>query len=392
MTEHDTKYKKFIEENPYPRKLKSLEILQGSSFIYLENNNKKILNFSSSDYLGLSKHPLLIQRSQEYAARYGVGTGSSRLVSGNLSIYDELESKLATALGKPAALILGAGYQTNISVIEALLDLKVLGQTPLVFCDRLAHASMLATTRYLSRLQRFQHNDLSHLERLLEKSSHFNQAKFILAESVYSMEGDQADLPGLIALAKHYHAFLYIDDAHAVGVYGDQGWGCVPQYAAEVPLVMGTFSKALGSYGAYVGCSEVMREYLINKCKGLIYSTALSPVVLGAMSAAIDVLPGLADRRDRVLSLATRLRIFMKENQLDFGQSRTHIVPWIIGDAKKTLAAARLLEDYGILATAIQPPTVPVDKCRIRFCLSALHTDQDVDYLIESIRKVVARL
>lgn len=390
---YENKYKNFIDNNPYPRKLKSLEFMQGSSFVHLCQNRKKLINFSTSDYLGLSRDPFLVERSQEYAKKYGVGGGASRLVTGNLSLYDELESKLAAALKKPAALIMGAGYQTNISVLEALLDSKILGGDPLVFCDRLAHVSMLTSTRHLATVKRFQHNNLNHLQELLDKYAHLQQPKFILVESVYSMEGDKADLACLTYLAKQYQAFLYVDDAHAVGVYGKEGWGMASEYNVEsLPLVMGTFSKALGSYGAYLGCSAITKDYLINKCKGLIYSTALSPAVLGAISAVIDILPELKQRREKILKDAEKLRDFFQKNGLECGNSNTHIVPWIIGDAAHTRLAAKHFEELGILGTAIQPPSVPIEKSRIRFCMTASHTEEDIEYLMSTILKVAERL
>ena len=385
---YDDNYKKFIESNPFPRKLKSLEPAPDSFSIYRGENQQKLVNFSSSDYLGLSRHPLLIQRSHEFALRYGVGSGSSRLVSGNLSIYAELEQQLAKSLDKPAALIFGPGYQTNISVLEALLDRDVLGAQALVFCDRLAHVSMLATTRHIAKLMRFQHNNFEHLRNLLEKYADSTAPKFILVESVYSMDGDAANLVELKALANQYNAFLYVDDAHAVGVYGSAGWGL----ANETDFVMGTFSKGLGSYGAYVGCSESIRDYLINKCKGFIYSTAPSPAILGAISAAIELLPQLNDRRQRVIEQSDKLRAFFRENGLDFGHSTTHIVPWIIGDAKTTVQVGKWLEEEGILGTAIQPPSVPLSKSRIRFCITASQTDEDFELLLSKIRKVAMRL
>ncbi len=382
-------YQQFLTKNPYPRTLKSLEPIQGSSSLYFQQNDQRVINFSSSDYLGLSTHPLLIERSQEYAARFGVGSSASRLVTGNLFLYTELEKKLALALGKPAALILGSGYQTNLSVLEALLDVKVLGQEPIVFCDRFVHVSMLMAVRHLARLHRFQHNSLEHLEKLLIKYQHSTQPKFILVESIYSMDGDQADLAELIYLAKKYNAFLYVDDAHAVGVYGEVGWGSASHFSDEIPLIMGTFSKALGSYGAYVGCSLVLRDYLINKCKGFIYSTSLSPAVLGAISAAIDLLPHLVDERQIVLNYAHRLRHFFREHNLNFGASDTHIVPWIIGDAQLTAKIAHKLEQFGILALPIQPPSVPIGKSRIRFCLSAGHTENDFQCLLQGLLQVL---
>lgn len=386
---HDHYYENFIFQNRYPRQLKSLEPIQGSSFMCVDSSGKKYINFSSSDYLGLASHPLLMARSQEYVKKLGMGSGSSRLVTGNFSVYEKLENQLAHALGKPAALILGAGYQTNISVLEALLDKTVLGQEPLVFCDRLCHVSLLASTRYIADLHRFQHNDFLHLERLLEKYGDSTRPKFIIVESIYSMDGDQTDLAKLITLAKKHHAFLYVDDAHAVGIYGKSGWGSAVEYADDIPLVMGTFSKALGSYGSYVGCSTTIRDYLINKCKGLIYSTAISPAILGAIAGVIELLPSLDEQRQKVLGYAKKLREFGRENGLDFGQSTTHIVPWIIGDAKKTYQAANLLAENGILALPIQPPSVPVGKSRIRICLSAGHSESDVNHLIDVLHCVV---
>lgn len=384
-------YQNFLNTNIYPRELKKYEFIPESS-VHVIYNNTRLINFSSNDYLGLAKHPQLITRSQEFVKQFGTGSTSSRLVVGNLSLYENLEQQLAKALNKPAALILGTGYQTNSSVLEALLDKTVLGQEPLVFCDKLVHASMLANTRYLSRLQRFRHNDLDHLEALLKKYPSPEQTKFILAESVYSMEGDQADLAGLVSLAKKYQAFLYIDDAHAVGIYGQNGWGKTQAYANDIDMVMGTWSKALGSFGGYIACSNTMRHYLINKCKGLIYSTGLSPAILGAITAAMEIIPTLHNERRQLLANADKLRSFFVRNGFDCGTSNTHIVPWIIGEARKTRLASDLLEKHGILGTTIRPPTVPEGKCRIRFCLSSAHTDEDLSCLMSAIQKVEEEL
>jgi len=372
-------YKKFLEENRYPRQLKSLERFQG-------------FNFSSSDYLNLANHPLLIQRSHEFAKRYGVGTSSSRLVTGNLPIFTEIEEKLAIALNKPAALIFGTGYQTNVSVLEALLDPKILGVKPKVYCDRLCHISLMKSPFTLSDMIRFHHNDLNHLESLLKKDITSYAPKFIIVESVYSMDGDQADLSSLIQLAKQYQAFLYVDDAHSTGLLGKSGWGSATDFSSDIPLIMGTFSKALGSFGGYVGCSQTLRDFFINKCKGLIYSTGLPPAILGAISASIELMPALDLERDKVFRHAKKVREFFINNRLDCGTSSTHIIPWIIGDSKKTVIASQYLLEEGIIGTAIQPPTVPANRCRIRFCLSARHTDQEIDYLLKTIQKVAKSL
>ncbi len=383
-------YQIFLNQNPYPRQLKSVDVAAHHEIspMYVDYKGKKLINFSSSDYLGLSKHPLLIQRSHEYAKAFGVGSASSRLVSGNFSAYDLLEKKIAAAMGKPTSLILGAGYQANTSVLEALLDPTVLKAKPLVFCDRLCHNSLISMTRYFAEIKRFHHNDLSHLEQLLEKHKQDKLPKFILVESIYSMDGDQVDFEKLIPIAKKYDAFLYVDDAHAVGVYGKYGFGKAPEFATDIDIIMGTFSKGLGSFGAYIACSKTMRDYLINKCKGLIYSTATSPAVLGAIDAALELVPVLQQERQRIENYASRFRELLKINGLNYGNSNTHIVPWIVGDAKKTLEMSALLEEHGILGATIRPPSVPLGKSRIRFCLTAAHTEEDFEHLCHVIHKI----
>lgn len=328
----------------------------------------------------MSQHPLLISRSQLFVQNYGAGSGSSRSVSGNLDFYQELEAKLASALGKQSALILGTGFQTNSTVLSALLDPTILGAEPLIFCDKYCHASMLQGANHVIR---FKHNDLNHLVGLLEKYAECSQPKFILVESVYSMEGDQADLAQLIHIKQKYNAFLYVDDAHAVGVYG---WGKAVQYAPNIDLIMGTFSKALGSFGAYVACSLELRDYLINRCKGLIYSTALPPAVLGAISAAIDLVPQLEPARKRLFQFSRALRECLDSEGLSYGQSTTHIVPWIIGDAKQTVKLSEKFEKAGIIACPIRPPSVSPHTSRIRFCVTSAHSEEELEKLMHEIK------
>ncbi len=383
-------YKNFLNNNPYPRKLRDAGFIpDATSSAYVICQGRRLINFSSSDYLGLARHPHLIARSQEYAKRWGVGSSSSRLVAGNLALYETLESQLATAIGKPAALILGAGYQANISVLEALLDPQVLGDEALVFCDRYCHVSLLAMTQHVSRLQRFQHNDLNHLQKLLEKHANSTQPKFIIVESIYSMDGDQANLDELTAIAKQHQAMLYVDDAHAVGVYGKSGWGRATHHAEQIDVIMGTFSKALGSFGAYIACSNTVKEYLINKCRGLIYSTGPSPAVLGAIAGAIEILPQLDKARSELLEKARSLREFLSGLGLNVGNSDSHIVPWIVGEANQTLRMSQCLEEHGILAGTIRPPSVPAGQCRIRFCLSTAHSEEDLQMLKCAIQETV---
>jgi len=340
---------------------------------------RSMVNLSSNDYLGLAQHPLLIERASEWAARWGTGSSASRLVCGNLEPFEGLEAQLARGKGKPAALILGTGFQANAGVLPALLDHQVLGAEPLVYADRLNHASIHLGLRAAGVRQiRYQHNDLDHLEELLVRDAGDKRPRFIVTETVFSVDGDCVDLDDLVGLAERFGAFLYVDEAHATGVFGPGGFGLAAGYGERVDFVMGTFSKALGSFGAYVACSESLRDYLVNRCAGLIYSTALPPPVLGAIGAALELLPQLDDERARVLRHGATLRAAFAAAGLDCGASASQIVPVILGEAEACLALGGALEAEGVLAIAIRPPTVPNGTARLRFAASAAHSDEDI--------------
>jgi 8-amino-7-oxononanoate synthase len=344
---------------------------------------RALLNVSSNDYLGLAHHPALIDRAQAWAAQWGAGAGASRLVCGTLELHRQLETKLARLKGTEAALILSSGWQANASVLPALLDRELLGGEPLVFTDRLIHASLHLGCRAAGvRQQRFRHNDLDHLEQLLGAAAGRPGQRFIITESVFSMDGDRADLAGLADLAERYDAFLYVDEAHATGVLGPHGMGLSGTVPGRVDLIMGTFSKALGGFGAYIAGSRLLCETLVNRCSGLIYATAPPPAVLGAMDAALDLVPTLEAARAHLQAQAGRLRAALQAAGIDTGGSSTQIVPALVGEAAAALAAARALEDAGILGIAIRPPTVPAGTARLRFALSAVHSAADVDRLI----------
>lgn len=346
-----------------------------------------LVDFSSNDYLGLSRHPELIRRAAAWAEEWGAGSRASRLVRGNLPPFETVETKLAAGKGTEAALVFTSGWQANAAVLPALLDARVLGAEPLVFSDRLNHASIHHGCRAAGAAQiRYRHNDLRHLEDLLQRHGGSDAPKFILTETVFSMDGDRADLPALTALADRHGAFLYLDEAHATGVLGRQGFGLAAGATDDrASLVMGTFSKALGGFGAYVACSRRLREFLINRCSGLIYSTGLPPAVLGTMDAALDLVPTLEAERRHLLGLAERLRARFHEAGLDTGASTTQIVPVMLGDEERALEAARALEEAGLLGVAIRPPTVPPGTSRIRLALSAAHTVEEVDRLADAL-------
>lgn len=342
---------------------------------------REYLNFSSNDYLGLSQHHALIDGARDAAARYGAGSTASRYMSGNNPLYEKIENLLAAGKGSEAALVFSSGYQANYSVLAALTADDVLEKPAVILADRLAHNSLLQNT---ARQIRFQHNDLDHLESLLKQ--HGNGVSFIVTESVFGMDGDRADMAALKKLAALYHAVLYVDEAHATGVYGPQGFGLTAH--EDVGVAMGTFGKALGSFGAYVTCSALVREVLIQRCGGLIYTTALPPPVLGAMQAALELLPQLDDARTHLARQAARLREALKQQGWNIGGSDTHIIPVILDDEGAALHMAARLFEKDIFALAIRPPTVPRGSSRLRFSLSAAHGADDIAALISAMAEL----
>lgn len=348
-------------------------------------DGRALIDVSSNDYLGLSQHPLTKSRAADWAERYGAGAPSSRLVTGTRGIAVELEEKLAAFKGCEAALLIGSGFQANATVIPAL---ATLGDT-LIFSDSLNHSSIVQGCRLAkARTIIFRHNDLNHLAELLRANAAHCGRRLIVTESVFSMDGDRSDLAALVTLAEQHGAALYVDEAHAVGVLGPEGRGLVaalPLTCGKVDVVMGTLGKAFGSYGAYIAGSRALIDFLINRCAGFIYATALPPAVLGAVDAALDLIPSMDAERARLAGNATRLRIALNAAGLDTLQSSTQIIPAIIGGEAAALAAAAKLNAAGILAVAIRPPTVPEGTSRLRFSLNSALSDADIDELLAAI-------
>jgi 8-amino-7-oxononanoate synthase len=340
-------------------------------------DGRRLLNFSSNDYLGLVGHPLLAERSAEWGRRYGTGAGASRLVTGTMDLHEAVEAKVARLKGTKAALVLASGWQANASILPALL--RVAGPDAVVFSDALNHASLVHGCRAAGvRATVFPHNDMEALAALLAARAHQPGPRFILTESVFSMDGDRAELARLRALADAHEAFLYVDEAHATGVLGPKGMGL--GHGAD--LVMGTFSKALGGFGAYVAGSRALIDFLTNACGGFVYTTALPPNVLGAIDAALDLVPGMDAERAMLAENAAQLRAAFAGMGVDTGACSTHIVPAMVGDEHAAMALAGLLREAGILAIAIRPPTVPPGTSRLRFALSAAHNAGAVGELI----------
>ena len=374
-------YRDFCAQRRAESQLRSLVetriVAQGRA----ERDGVTYLNFASNDYLGLSQHPALIARAVDYAQKYGVGATASRLITGNTPLYTHIEQRLAAGKGTEAALILQGGYATNLTVLAALADAEVLGKPVTVLADRLAHHSLLQGAKLGSaRLMRFRHNDAAHLEALLKAQRATDSHIIIVTESVFGMDGDCADLVALTALARRYGAMLYVDEAHATGLFGRDGFGFCADYPVDV--AMGTFGKALGGFGAYIACSSALRDYLIQKCGSLVYSTALPPSVLGAIETTLEILPTMQAERAHLHTQTARLREALHAQGWNCGTSTTQIVPVLLGGEETALKLAEVLRAEGILAPAIRPPTVPRGTSRVRLSLSAAHSAADIDGLI----------
>lgn len=371
------------------RALKESQILPAGRLI---RQGRTFLDFASNDYLGLAHHPGLSARSTAFTAQYGNGSGASRLVSGSAPFFDQIERKIAAMKGTQTALVLNSGFQANASILSTLLGHKAASpQKTLLFTDKLNHASLHAGAQLSGVSQiRYRHNDLSHLKELLDKHCAKDHASFIVTESVFSMDGDILDVDAITELSQHYGCYLYVDEAHATGVMGNKGSGLCK--GDKVQAIMGTFGKALGSFGAYFACSHEIREYLINHCPGFIYATALPPAVLGAVDAALDLLPALDEERARLKAYGERVRLHLSELGFDYMNSASQIIPVIIGQDEDVLRAGEVMEDHGLICGIIRPPTVPANTARLRICLSSAHSKSDIETLTQALSAVAGVL
>jgi 8-amino-7-oxononanoate synthase len=362
--------------------LRYLFPLVGSQKGVIKTNGKTFVDFSSNDYLGLADHPALIEVAKKAMEKWGTGARASRLMSGDLEIHHRLESAIAALKGKEAGLLFGSGYLANTGIIPALC-----GRNDVIYSDRLNHASIVdGILLSRARFYRFRHNDLNHLEDLLKNHRSRYRRALIVVESVYSMDGDQAPVSELLGLRMRYGAMLMIDEAHAIGVFGTKGEGIISQTAADaVDVILGTFGKALGGYGAFVAVSNRMKQFLLNRARTFIFSTALPPAVIGANLAAVKLLEEEPERRSRVCELASELRQALKEDLGLNTPSESQIVPVMVGNSQSALSLAKSLRDAGFFVKAIRPPTVPEGTARIRLSVTANHSSKDVRQLLEAM-------
>ncbi len=343
-------------------------------------DGRQVINFSSNDYLGLSTHPQMTAAFQQAAAQ-SVGSGSAHLISGHSESHHALEKELAEFTGRERALLFSTGYMANLGVLTALL-----GRTDQVFQDRLNHASLLDGGLLSgARFKRYAHNDTSNLQAKIKKQV---GRTLIVTDGVFSMDGDLAPLTELSALADANHAWLMVDDAHGLGVLGDTGGGVLQHYGLtqqQVPILMGTLGKALGSFGAFVAGSEVLIETLIQKARSYIFTTAMPVAIAEATRCSLKLIQTEAWRREKLHELIQQFRYAAKQQGLTLMNSDTAIQPLLVGDSQTALDCSQALLEKGFLVPAIRPPTVPKGQARLRVTLSANHQLQQVDQLVNTL-------
>jgi 8-amino-7-oxononanoate synthase len=375
-------WKQFLEERERRQLLRRLVPSSGRAPALAVRDGREYVDFSSNDYLGLSSHPALVAAAREALDRYGVGSGASRLMSGDLAIHHELEDSVAVFKGSEAALVFNSGYQANTGIIPALF-----GRRDAVFADQLCHASQLdGALLSRAKLLRFRHNDPDHLERMLVKHRGAFERTLVMTESVFSMDGDLAPIAMLLAACRRHRCLLMVDEAHATGVFGPQGRGCVEasDLAGQVDLVMGTFSKALGGFGAYLAASRTVIDYLVNTARSFIYSTALPPPVIAADLAALRLCLSGETRGEELLRRAAAFRRALRGKGWTVG-GESQIVPVVVGESALAVSLSKSLAGQGFLALPVRPPTVPEGSARLRFSLTAAHTDRQIAAVVEAL-------
>lgn len=346
-------------------------------------NGRTLVDFSSNDYLGLAHHPAVAAAMSECAARYGAGSAASHLITGHGVEHERLEEELAAFVGRERALLFSTGYMANLGVMTALAD-----RGECVLLDRLSHASIIDGALLSgARLKRYPHGDASAAERALD-----DEVTVVATDGVFSMDGDIAPLQQLAAATAARKAWLVVDDAHGIGVLGEGGRGSLEHCGLSsdaVPVLVGTLGKALGSFGAFVAGSRDLIEFLIQKARPYIYTTALPQPVAAATRKALEIAQRETWRRERVLALTARFRRAAGERGIPLLESNTPIQPVMVGSSEVALEAQQSLLEAGLRVIAIRAPTVPRGGERLRVTLSAAHTEEQVDALVESLQRVV---
>jgi 8-amino-7-oxononanoate synthase len=385
MTNQFYQFRPDLEQLSQQDLYRSRRVIDGPQSVVLNVNGKSVINFSSNDYLGLANHPEVVAAFKNAVDQYGVGSGSAHLICGHSRAHHALEEELAEFTGREKALLFSTGYMANVGVISA-----VVGRGDYVLEDRLNHASLL-DGGLLSRAQfsRFKHADYADLQAHMLNSA---GRKLVVSDGVFSMDGDLADLPLLVELVDQYQAGLLIDDAHGFGVLGKNGGGIVEYFGLtqnQVPILMGTLGKAFGTFGAFVAGSDELIEWLIQKARSYVFTTALPPAVAEATRTSLRLLQTESWRREHLQALIARFRLGALQQGLQLMDSFTPIQPILVGDSQQAMTISSALLERGFLLSPIRPPTVPKGTARLRVTFSAEHQYHQVDALLDALSKVI---
>ena len=364
---------------------RELKVVGNAQDTHIEIEGKTFLSFCSNNYLGLANNPSVIKAVKDAVEEYGWGAGASRLVSGNMSLHESLEDEISRFKGKEAALVFPTGYMANLGAISSLVS-----NGDLVICDKLNHASIIDGCRLSGADFRvYAHCDMVKLENVLRKSTKYNR-KLIVTDSVFSMDGDLAPLPDIVRIAGKHKAMVMVDEAHGTGVFGENGRGVIEHFNLnkEVYIVMGTLSKAIGSLGGYV-CGDIdLINYLRNKARSFMYTTALPPAVCAASIAGIKLIQNDPSLRESLWHNVRFIKEKLKSLNFSIISSESPIIPILIGDSQKAVDMSNFLYKKGLLIPAIRPPTVPANSSRLRMTIMSTHTKEDLERLLEALSEV----
>ncbi len=362
-----------------------MKVVENAQDTHIEIKGKMLLSFCSNNYLGLANNPSVVKAVKDAVEEYGWGAGASRLVSGNMLLHEALENEISRFKGKEAALVFPTGYMANIGAISSLVS-----NGDLVISDKLNHASIIDGCRLSGADFRvYAHCDMQKLETILRKSAKYNR-KLIVTDSVFSMDGDIAPLPDIVRIAGKYEAMVMVDEAHGTGVFGEGGRGVVEHFNLnkEVDIVMGTLSKAIGSLGGYVTGDTDLINYLRNRARSFMYTTALPPAVCAASIAGIKLIRNDPSIRESLWRNVRFIKDKLKSLDFNLISSESPIIPILIGDAQKAIDRSKLLYKKGILIPAIRPPTVPTNSSRLRMTVMATHTKSDLEILLDALSDI----
>ena len=364
---------------------RQLRLVDGDQGPTLTLDGREVINLSSNNYLGIANHPALGAAAKEAIDRYGCGSGASRLISGNMTLHEELETRLAQFKSAEAALVFNSGFQANVGILSTLTD-----KGDVILSDSLNHASIIDGCR-LSKANTlvYAHRDLAALEAALQQAA-LARRRLIVTETIFSMDGDEAPLAEIVELAEKYDAMVMVDEAHGTGVFGANGAGVVAKLglAPRVLVQMGTLGKALGGFGAYVAGNRGLCDLLINRCRSFIFTTSLPPAVMAMALAAIDLVQNEPQRREALRHKCRKLKQGLSRLGFELGRSESPILPLIVGDAARCMALSAALLERGVFAQGIRPPTVPVGTSRLRITVMATHSDAQIDRALNVFEEV----